>query len=428
MTNTSSNPTPIPISDYFESSYSLEGNFSFENLDYYADGTLFPVHIGDLFPPKDEGDESHLYRYKVLLKIGHGSYSTVWLAIDLENETHVALKFLSRGRDTELSLYQSLSEAEGSLGQESVVTLRNSFRVGLRNEHTVLVFDVLIPWTFLTQKQKEQLNLKATVFELASGLSFLHSTNITHGDLHQGNLALKISPEFMFTGDEFIGELNFPDVIPILPIPYSKERVRQPPPNYQPPKYLMSNNVFLDYAKEVLSHEGALSTAKLQIIDLSNAYQNTPTEIPLTKRTVRAPESFMEELTSLKFHSGRPADIWALAVTIFEILSGPKDVLYFASRNSATALKSIMTQIATPVPEPWTRALLEKGIVAVKVEGDATDQPPWEKSGLTLVDESVRGKYLDLLRKMLIINPVDRPTCEEVCLCLSKIMKESEAK
>ncbi|KAJ8067181.1 hypothetical protein OCU04_004546 [Sclerotinia nivalis] len=270
MTNTSSNPTPIPISDYFESSYSLEGNFSFENLDYYADGTLFPVHIGDLFPPKDEGDESHLYRYKVLLKIGHGSYSTVWLAIDLENETHVALKFLSRGRDTELSLYQSLSEAEGSLGQESVVTLRNSFRVGLRNEHTVLVFDVLIPWTFLTQKQKEQLNLKATVFELASGLSFLHSTNITHGDLHQGNLALKISPEFMFTGDEFIGELNFPDVIPILPIPYSKERVRQPPPNYQPPKYLMSNNVFLDYAKEVLSHEGALSTAKLQIIDLSN--------------------------------------------------------------------------------------------------------------------------------------------------------------
>ncbi|KAF7943203.1 hypothetical protein EAE96_011139 [Botrytis aclada] len=410
-------PKSIPISDYFESFYSLDGNFSFENLDYYADGTLFPIHIGDLFPPKPEGDESYLYRYKVPLKIGHGSYSTVWLALDLEDE----------GKDKELSLYQSLSKEEGSLGQESLVRLRDSFRVGLRNEHAVLVFDVLIPWTLLSQKQKERLDLKATVFQLASGLSFLHSKNITHGDLHPGNLALKISPAFMYRGDEFLGERNFPDMIPILPIPYSKERVRRPPPNYQPPKYLTSNNVFLDFAKEVLSHEDALSTAKLQIIDLSNAYQNTPIEIPVTKRTVRAPESFMEELTSLKFHSDRLADIWAFAVTIFEILYGPKDVLYVASRDSATALKSIMTQIATPVPEPWTKALLEKGIV-VKREGGATVQPLWEKMGLTLVDEPVWGRYLDLLRKMLVINPVDRPTCEEVCLCLSTIMKESKAK
>ena len=74
----------------------------------------------------------------------------------------------------------------------------------------------------------------------------------------------------MFTGDEFLRELDFPDMIPILPIPYSKERVCQPPPNYQPPKYLMSNNVFRDYVKEVLTCKGALSTAKLQIIDLSN--------------------------------------------------------------------------------------------------------------------------------------------------------------
>lgn len=86
MTNSSEDTKPIPVSDYFESAYSLEGGFPFENLHYYADGILFPVHIADLFPPPEEGNKSHLYRYKIMLKIGHGSYSTVWLALDLENQ------------------------------------------------------------------------------------------------------------------------------------------------------------------------------------------------------------------------------------------------------------------------------------------------------------------------------------------------------
>ena len=95
----------------------------------------------------------------------------------------MALKFLSRGGDKELSLYQSLSEVEGYPGQESVVRLRSSFHIGLRKEHAVLVFDVLIPWNLLTLKQKEELNIEAIVFQLASGLSFLHSNNITHGGM-----------------------------------------------------------------------------------------------------------------------------------------------------------------------------------------------------------------------------------------------------
>ena len=39
----------------------------------YGPGRLHPVHLGDLF------DRS---RYKILRKLGAGSYSTVWLAKD----------------------------------------------------------------------------------------------------------------------------------------------------------------------------------------------------------------------------------------------------------------------------------------------------------------------------------------------------------
>ncbi len=49
-----------------------------EDLRAYVNGSLFPVHLGDIF-------NSLSSSYQVLLKIGHGSYSTVWLARDLDH-------------------------------------------------------------------------------------------------------------------------------------------------------------------------------------------------------------------------------------------------------------------------------------------------------------------------------------------------------
>lgn len=50
-----------------------------EDLGAYADGSLFPVHLGDIF-------KSSSSSYQILVKIGHGSYSTVWLARDLDHD------------------------------------------------------------------------------------------------------------------------------------------------------------------------------------------------------------------------------------------------------------------------------------------------------------------------------------------------------
>lgn len=145
--------------------------------------------------------------------------------------------------------------------------------------------------------QKTKLHLEAMVFPLCCGLSYLHSNNITHGGtylghsncsyegmtvplnyssngnrthLHHGNIAFKISSDFLFHGDESIRELETPDLVPILPIPCSLEGSRLPSANKPLPKYLMSNNVFHDYVREVLNNKGALTSAKFQIIDLSN--------------------------------------------------------------------------------------------------------------------------------------------------------------
>jgi len=47
-----------------------------EDIDKYRTGGLHPVRLGDRYKGK--------WRYKVLLKLGYGSYSTVWLGRTLD--------------------------------------------------------------------------------------------------------------------------------------------------------------------------------------------------------------------------------------------------------------------------------------------------------------------------------------------------------
>jgi hypothetical protein len=47
---------------------------------HYEPGGLFPVKLGDILAP--EGSAPGSSRYRISAKLGHGSYSTVWLAHD----------------------------------------------------------------------------------------------------------------------------------------------------------------------------------------------------------------------------------------------------------------------------------------------------------------------------------------------------------
>lgn len=51
-----------------------------EDMRLYKPGGYHPVHFGDTF---STCPDSHHPRYRVLHKLGHGSFSTVWLAQDM---------------------------------------------------------------------------------------------------------------------------------------------------------------------------------------------------------------------------------------------------------------------------------------------------------------------------------------------------------
>ncbi len=70
---------PIEHEEHSPFLYDPEGElFHVEELNKYADGTLYPVHLGDVF-----SSQTSTTTYQVIMKIGHGSYSTVWLAQDM---------------------------------------------------------------------------------------------------------------------------------------------------------------------------------------------------------------------------------------------------------------------------------------------------------------------------------------------------------
>lgn len=53
-----------------------------ERLDYYRQGGYHPIRIGDTFQD----------RYRIVHKLGYGSYSTIWLARDEQMAKYVAIK------------------------------------------------------------------------------------------------------------------------------------------------------------------------------------------------------------------------------------------------------------------------------------------------------------------------------------------------
>lgn len=88
--------------------------FRLEKLLDYGPCGLHPVHLGDFF-----GKDG---RYRVLYKLGHGGFATVWLCRDTdakETTRYVALKILGADASTEDCPELHLGRLRHLLSQES---------------------------------------------------------------------------------------------------------------------------------------------------------------------------------------------------------------------------------------------------------------------------------------------------------------------
>lgn len=153
-----------------------------EDLEQYRADGYRPTLIGDSF---QEG------RYTVVHKLGHGGYSTIWLARDHQQHRYVALKIkvsekLSPSRESQIMRLLGDHDAKEE-GRRFVPKLLDEFSIaGPNGNHLCLVGepaglnisaskDISTNWKFPVESSR------SIAAQLAMGLLHIHNHGICHG-------------------------------------------------------------------------------------------------------------------------------------------------------------------------------------------------------------------------------------------------------
>ncbi|KAL2375183.1 hypothetical protein RJ035_006792 [Blastomyces gilchristii] len=175
------------------------------------------------------------------------------------------------------------------------------------------------------------------------------------------------------------------------------------------------------------AEEFSLSDTKLLLSDFGEAFSPASnvclgenSHMPLA---MRPPEARFEPQSPLSFS----ADIWSLAVTIWEIL-GMKAIF---SRELITADEIVSQQIDVlgPMPSSWWERWDEREQFFNRDGHPREDRDVWppineafeegiqgyrRKRGMGVFEGDETAAILDLMRRMLVFPPEQRPTAEEV--------------
>ncbi|KAM3501707.1 hypothetical protein MY11210_009303 [Beauveria gryllotalpidicola] len=172
-----------------------------EWIEDYRPGGYHPVLLGDLF---NNG------QYKVIRKLGEGSYSTVWLACDEWEKRYVALKILvaeASGQASEVRILRHIAGAAPAEAQRYVTQLLGEFEHrGPNGTHRCLVFEPMGPSVNTMVEELPQFKprrremkvryppdiAKSILKQSLQALAFLHSNGVAHGDFQPGNMLFSL--------------------------------------------------------------------------------------------------------------------------------------------------------------------------------------------------------------------------------------------
>ena len=399
-----------------------------ETLEYYKPGGYHPIQIGDRLHN----------RYRIVHKLGHGTFSTAWLAVDELASKYVAVKVCTADADkrevdivSELSIAKTTnSGAISSIYTKAPLTptILDQFSVdGPNGTHPCLV---TVPARCSLRESKEvsrwelfQLNVaRSLAVQLALAVSFVHSRGYAHGDLHLSNILLKLPSSLNnLSVSELYAEFGEPDPQPIV-------RLNEPnEPNSSSPKLEagVPSHAIPSIWLGLPSDEVTLDEAQLLLTDFGTAFR--PSEKSrfksYTPLTIRPPEAYFEPTTPLSF----PSDIWSLACVIFELFAHRSLIDgMLASQDDITRQQ---VQLQGRLPDEWwgkfenrEKWFHEDGTPRSKEEDvygwdrrfEEWIQEPRAYRGMEVMGKEEKEVLLEMLQWMLKWRPSERPSADQV--------------
>ncbi|KAJ5929302.1 hypothetical protein N7454_007150 [Penicillium verhagenii] len=342
-----------------------------EPLGEYRPGGYHPVMVGDILQD----------RYHIVDKLGHGGYSTVWLARDTHIQRYVAAKIL-----------EALSAPSSPVnpGRDLIPVFLDEFKVrGPNGEHTCYKMGPAqcnLREIFFSRLFSLEV-ARALCYGLAQAVAYTHSQGYVHGDVHMSNVLIKLPSSF---DDLSIKQLYEKHGEP-EPVPVTRCD-GEPLPPHAPAK------AFLPLFLGKYAEEFSLSDAHILLSDFGEAF-SPATETRLgrdchTPPAFRAPEAKFDSQNPL----GYPSDIWSLATAIWEII-GIKQ--FFAPRRSRFFDEDgCPTESYRRNKWPTLEDSFEIGV------------QKWRRLDGKVIEGNEQAAFLDLMRQMLSFKPEERPTAE----------------
>jgi serine/threonine protein kinase len=155
-----------------------------EELDEYKSDLFYPICIGEVLENT----------YRIEHKLGHGYFSTVWLARDTKKKRDVALKVLARGSDNEYTMQKKIRRDVQDTPY-LVTYLTTFFLTGRRGNHRVLVFPVRGPnFQSVMMNQISTADRMSAAWQLLKALECLHNAKIVHHNLNRRCVMWGVAP------------------------------------------------------------------------------------------------------------------------------------------------------------------------------------------------------------------------------------------
>ncbi|KAG5744622.1 hypothetical protein H9Q70_012685 [Fusarium xylarioides] len=298
-----------------------------EVLEDYRPGGYHPVQINDTL---------HHDRYQIVHKLGHGTFSTAWLALDRNSSTYVAVKVGTADADKdEVDIPSRLAMADTD--ETMIPRVLDCFIVkGPNGSHPCLVTTParcsLIDTKDASDSGLFQLDVaRSLTFQIIKAVAHVHSRGYAHGASLND-----------LTIDQLYAKFGAPKLEPIVRLDGSVE----PLPAGVPSHAILP--VWLGLPSDDIS----LSDAKLLLSDFGVAFRpadkaKCESNAPLV---VRPPESYFEPTKRLTFES----DIWSLSCLIFELFAHRSLIDGIIAPQDDITAQQVHLQ-GVPPPEWWDK-------------------------------------------------------------------------